>query len=106
MSKINARSRIDRIYMTETEGGKIQNTNFYKTPGDDHKIYKINIFDNTDIGPGQWELKVNLLKDPTVMKTFKKEWIEFRKMPPLCFSFICGLITTKLCMMVLWDKIS
>ena len=25
---------------------------------------------------------------------------------PLCFSFICGPITTKLGMMVLWDKIS
>ena len=26
--------------------------------------------------------------------------------PPLCFSFICGPITTRLGMMVLWDKIS
>ena len=59
--------------------GKFQNTNFYKTPWDDHKIYKINIFDNIDTGPGKWALNVNLLKDPTFMKTFEKEWIEFRK---------------------------
>ena len=26
--------------------------------------------------------------------------------PPPCFSFICGPITTKLSMMILWDKIS
>ena len=31
-----------------------------------------------DIGPGQWALNVNLLKDP-FMKTLEKEWIEFRK---------------------------
>ena len=31
--KNNAMSRIDRIYITETEGGKIQNTNFYKLHG-------------------------------------------------------------------------
>ena len=72
-------SRIDRIYITETEGGKVQNTNFYKTPWDDHKIYKMNISDNIDIGPGQWALNINLLKDPTFMKTLEKEWIEFRK---------------------------
>ena len=72
-------SRIDRIYITKTEGGKIQNANFYKTLWDDHKIYKINIFDNIDIGPGQWALNVNLLNDPPFMKTLEKEWIEFRK---------------------------
>ena len=38
-------------------------TNFIKTPLDDHKIYKINVFDDIDIGPGQWALSVNLLKD-------------------------------------------
>ena len=26
--------------------------------------------------------------------------------PPLCFSYICDLITSKLSMLVLWDKIS
>ena len=77
--KNNARSRIDCIYITETEGGKIQNINFYKTPWDDHKIYKINIFDNIDIGPGQWALNVNLLKDPTFMKTIEKNGSSLEK---------------------------
>ena len=41
--KNNAKSRIDRIYITETEGGKIQNTNFYKFPWNDHKTYELMI---------------------------------------------------------------
>ena len=67
--KNNARSRIDRIYITETDSGKIH----------DHETYKINEFDDIHIGPGQWALNVNYLNDPTFRKTLEKEWIEFRK---------------------------
>ena len=77
--KNNAKSRIDRIYITEGENGKIQNTKFFKTPWEDHKIYKIDVFDNIDTGPGQWALNVKLLNDPTFLKTLGNEWIEFRK---------------------------
>ena len=75
----NAKSRIDRIYITEGESGKIQTTKFFKTPWEDHKIYKIDVFNNIDTGPGQWALNVKLLNDPTFLKTLGNEWIEFRK---------------------------
>ena len=61
----NAKSRIDRIYIIEGESGKIQNTKFFKTPWKDHKIYKIDVFNNIDTGPGQWALNVKLLNDVT-----------------------------------------
>ena len=77
--KNNAKSRIDRIYITEGESGKIQNTKFFKTPCEDHEIYKIDVFDNIDTGPGQWAPNVKLLNDPTFLKTPENEWIEFRK---------------------------
>ena len=77
--KNNAKSRIDRIYITEGEIGKIQNTKFFKTPWEDHKIYKTDVFHNIDTGPGQWALNVKLLNDPTFLKTLENEWIEFRK---------------------------
>ena len=69
--KNNAKSRIDRIYITEGESGKIQNTKFFETPWEDHKIYKIDVFDNIDTGPGQWALNVKLLNDPTFLKTLE-----------------------------------
>ena len=72
----NAKSRIDRIYITEGESGKIQNIEFFKTPWEDHKIYKIDVFDNTDTGPGQWAPNVKLLNDPTLLKTLENKWIE------------------------------
>ena len=63
--KNNAKSRIDCIYITEGESGKIQNTKFFKTLWEDQKIYKIDVFDNIDTGPGQRALNVKLLNDPT-----------------------------------------
>ena len=74
------RSRIDRIYLNKTESGKTQNTNFSKTLWDDHKMYRINIFDNIDIGPGQWMLNIKLLSDKEFRKTLENEWMEFRKL--------------------------
>ena len=47
-------------------------TKFFMTPWNDHKIYKINVFDNIDIGPGQWALNINLLRDRTFRKTLEK----------------------------------
>ena len=77
--KNNVRSRINRIYINETENGKIQNTNFSKTLWDDHKMYRINIFDNIDIGPRQWMLNIKFLSDKEFSKTLENEWMEFRK---------------------------
>ena len=58
---------------------KFKTQTFIKLHGMIIKFTKINIFDDIDIGPGQWALNVNFLKDPTLMKTLEKEWIEFRK---------------------------
>ena len=77
--KNNAKSRIDRIYITEGESGKIQNTEFFKNPWEDHKIYKIDVFDNIGTGPRQRASNVKPLNDPTFLKTLENEWIEFRK---------------------------
>ena len=77
--KNNTKSLIDRIYITEGESRKIQNTKFFKTTWEDHKIYKIDVFDNIDTRPGPWALNVKLLNDPTILKTLENEWIEFRK---------------------------
>ena len=77
--KHNARSRIDCIYIPETESGKIRSTKFVTTPWDDHKIYEINVFHNIDIGLGQWAHNINLLRDETFRKTLGKKWVKFRK---------------------------
>ena len=77
--KNKAKSPIDHIYISEGESLKIQNTKFFKTPWEDHKIYKIDVFDNIDTGPGQWALNVKLLNDPTFLKSPENKWIELRK---------------------------
>ena len=43
-------------------------------------MYRINIFDNIDIGPGQWVLNIKLPSDKEFRKTLETEWMEFRKL--------------------------
>ena len=42
-------------------------------------MYRINIFDNIDIGPGQWMLNIKLISDKEFRKALENEWMEFRK---------------------------
>ena len=51
-----SRSRIDRVYITDSESGKVLWHNFIKTPWNDHKVVQVEVSNSTERGPGQWAL--------------------------------------------------
>ena len=74
-----SRSRIDRIYVTDSEIGKISRNNFIDTPWEDHKMFQCDISDETERGPGQWALNTALLKDPSFTEELGKQWKYFQQ---------------------------
>ena len=64
-----SRSRIDRVYITDSESGKVLRHNFMETPWNDHKVVQVGVSDSTERGPGQWALNTDLLKDSSFLRT-------------------------------------
>ena len=74
-----SRSRIDRVYITDSESGKVLWHNFIETPWNDHKVVQIEVGDSTERGPGQWALNTDLLKDPSFLHEIRTQWVIFAK---------------------------
>ena len=63
-----SRSRIDRIYVTDKESGKIMRQGFIDTPWRDHKIITVEMNETSEKGPGQWALNTDLLKGSKILR--------------------------------------
>ena len=74
-----SRSRIDRVYITDSESGKVLRHSFIETPWNDHKVVQVDISDLTERGPGQWALNTDLLKDPSFFHEIGTQWAIFSK---------------------------
>ena len=72
-----SRSRIDRVYITDSESGKVIRHDFIETPWNDHKVVQVDIRDLTERGPGQWALNTDLLKDPSFLDEIGTQWVIF-----------------------------
>ena len=72
-----SRSRIDRIYVTDKESGKIMRQGFIDTPWRDHKIITVEMNQTSERGPGQWALNTCLLKDPKFLEEVEDQWKYF-----------------------------
>ena len=70
-------SRIDRIYVTDKESGKIMKQGFIDTPWRDHKIITVEMNETSERGPGQWALNTDLLKDPKFLEEVEDQWKYF-----------------------------
>ena len=73
------RSRIDRVYITDSEYGNVLRHNFIETPWNDHKVVQVKVSDSTAREPGQWALNTDLLKDPSFLCEIRKQWTIFAK---------------------------
>ena len=75
-----SRSRIDRVYITDSESGKVLRHNFIETPWNDNKVVQVEVSDSTERGLGQWALNTDLLKDPFFfVKSEHTQWAIFAK---------------------------
>ena len=72
-----SRSRIDRIYVTDKESGKIMRQGFIDTPWRDHKIITVEMNETSERGPGQWVLNTDLLKDQKFLEEVEDQWKYF-----------------------------
>ena len=57
------KSRVDRIYISIDDVGKIQATNFESTDLSDHNIVRLRMARNVEKGPGQWIFNNSILKE-------------------------------------------
>ena len=74
-----SRSRIDRVYITDSESGKVLRHNFIETPWNDHKVVQVEVSDSTERVPRQWALNTDLLKDPSFCHEIGTQWATFAK---------------------------
>ena len=84
--KGNSKSRLDRIYISDCQIGKILKAKFSMTLWDDHKMFQLEISKELDHGPGQWFLNSNHLTDPNFKDLTVKELIFFYMLIFLLFS--------------------
>ena len=68
-----SRSRTDRVYITDSESGKVLRHNFIETPRNDHKVVQVEVSDSTKKEPGQWGLNTDLLKDPSFLREIRTQ---------------------------------
>ena len=59
----NSKSRIDRIYVSADLAGRIQKTTFENAKESDHKIVRLVLGGNVEMGPGTWIFNNTLLND-------------------------------------------
>ena len=72
-----SRSRIDRIYITDSESGKVLWHNFIETQWNDHKVVQVEVSDSTERGPEQWALNTDLLN--SFLREIGTQWAIFAK---------------------------
>ena len=75
-----SKSRIDRIYISGSEAGKVLKQNFKETPWDDHKIVVVELSQSIERGPGQWALNTDLLRDTNFLTEVEKQWSRFSEL--------------------------
>ena len=73
-----AKSRIDRIYISNAEAGKVLKTSFLDTSLSDHKMVELKMSSETERGPGQWVVNVSILNDHKFREMNTNYWIEFQ----------------------------
>ena len=73
-----AKSRIDRIYISNAEAGKVLKTSFLDTSLSDHKMVELKMLSETERGPGQWVVNVSILNDHKFREMITNDWIEFQ----------------------------
>ena len=66
------RSRVDKIYVDETESNSITKNIYSRTPFDDHKILEVHYDSNKQKGSGIWKLNISVLKDESYIKRLKE----------------------------------
>ena len=71
-----ANSRIDRIYISNAEAGKVLKTSFLDTSLSDHKMVELKMSSETERGPGQWVVNVSILNDHKFREMITNDWIE------------------------------
>ena len=69
-----SRSRIDRVYITDSESGKVLWHNFIETPWNDHKVVQVEFTDSTEREPGQWAPNTDLLRDSSFLREIRTQW--------------------------------
>ena len=74
-----SRSRIDRVYITDSESGKVRRHNFIETPWNDDKVVQVDVSESTERGLGLWALNTDLLKDPSFVREIGTQWAIFAK---------------------------
>ena len=47
---------------------------FIDTPWRDHKIISVEMNETSEMGPGQWALSTDLLKDPKFLEKVEDQW--------------------------------
>ena len=72
-----SRSRIERIYVTDKQSGKIMRQGVIDTPWRDHKIISVEMNETSERGPGQWALNTDLLKDRKFLEEAEDQWKYF-----------------------------
>ena len=66
------RSRVDKIYVDETESNSITKNIYSRTPFDDHKILEVHYDSNKQKGSGIWKLNISVLKDESYIRRMKE----------------------------------
>ena len=73
-----AKSRIDRIYLSNAEAGKVLKTSFLDTSLSDHKMAELNTSSEAERGPGQWVVNASILNDHKFREMITNDWIKFQ----------------------------
>jgi hypothetical protein len=81
----NSKSRIDRVYFSSNMIGRVQKTTFENNQESDHKVVKVKIEKEIEVGRGTWMFNTSLLKDevytnevPNIIRKYTNDNQRFR----------------------------
>lgn len=77
-SSAHAKSRIDRIYISNKSSGKVECTYFESSDASDHKIVRVKLARDIKRGPGQYIFNNTLLQGETFVRGIKDLIEEFK----------------------------
>lgn len=67
----NSKSRIDRIYISGDLSGRVEKTIFENNKDSDHKLVRLVLGKNVEMGPGTWVFNNTLLKDEVFVEEIR-----------------------------------
>ena len=73
-----AKSRNDRIYLSNAKAGKVLKTSFQDTGLSDNKMVELKMSSETERGPDQWAVNVSILNGHKFKDMITNDWIEFQ----------------------------